>query len=60
VFRFFQSEDPDEAMAIARGLGARWLALYGTDRIRFPPEGRLELVYETEGARVYRVIERPR
>jgi hypothetical protein len=57
VFRFFRTSDPDEAMAIARGLGARYVVLYGADRLRFDPTGRLVPVYEEEGARVYRLAD---
>ena len=35
VFRFFRTTDPAEAMAIAQSLGARYVALYGADRVRF-------------------------
>ena len=35
VFRFFRTTDPAEALAIARGLGARFVCLYGQDRLRF-------------------------
>jgi hypothetical protein len=55
VFRFFRTSDVDEAMAIARGLGARYVALYGGDRLRFDPVGRLDPVHEEDGARVYRI-----
>jgi hypothetical protein len=55
VFRFFQTEDAKEALAIARDLGASYLALYGTDRVRFDTTGRLEPLHEEEGARVYRM-----
>ena len=39
VFRFFHTTDADEAMAIARCLGARYVVLYGRDRVRFDPTG---------------------
>lgn len=55
VYRFFHTSDPDEAMAIAHGLGARYVALYGADRLRFDAAGRLVPVYEEDGARVYRL-----
>jgi hypothetical protein len=57
VFRFFRTSDPEEAMAIARGLGARYVVLYGADRVRFDPTGRLVPVYEEDGARVYRLAD---
>jgi hypothetical protein len=56
VFRFFRTEDPAEAIQIARSLGASYLALYGSDRVRFDTAGLLESVYEEEGARVYRIV----
>ena len=55
VFDFFRAVDAGEAMAIAQELGARYVALYGTDRLRFPLDGRLEVVYEEQGARVFRI-----
>jgi len=55
VFRFFRSEDRAEALAIARTLGASYLALYGSDHVRFDTTGVLEPVYEEPGARVYRI-----
>jgi hypothetical protein len=56
VFRFFHTTDADEAMAIARGLGARHVVLYGRDRVQFDPAGRLVPIHEEEGARVYRIL----
>jgi hypothetical protein len=56
VFRFFRTEDSAEAMQIARSLGASYLALYGSDRVRFDTTGMLESLYEEEGARVYRIV----
>jgi len=35
VFRFFRTADAGEALAIARGLEARFVCLYGADRLRF-------------------------
>jgi hypothetical protein len=35
VYRFFRTGDRDEALEIARSLEARFLALYGHDRVRF-------------------------
>jgi hypothetical protein len=55
VYRFFHTADAEEAMAIARSLGARYVALYGADRVRFDPAGRLLPIHEEEGARVYRL-----
>jgi hypothetical protein len=55
VFRFFRTTDSAEAMAIARALGARFLCLYGGDRVRFDPGDRLIPVHEEAGARLYRL-----
>jgi hypothetical protein len=54
VYRFFRTTSRDEALAIARSLDARFLALYGRDRVRFDTAGILEPVHEEEDARVYR------
>jgi len=56
VFSFFRARDQGEALAIASSLGATYLALYGSDRVRFDTSGVLEPVYEEEGARVYRIV----
>ena len=55
VYRFFRTTSRDEALGIARSLGASFLALYGGDRVRFDTTGVLEPVHEEEGARVYRI-----
>lgn len=52
---FFRTEDPAEARRLAQGLGARFVCLFGAERVRFPREGVLEPVFEDERARVYRV-----
>jgi hypothetical protein len=57
VFRFFHTTDAQEAIAIARSLGARYVALYGTDRLRFDSAGLLVPVHDEEGARVYRLAD---
>ena len=56
VFRFFHTADADEAMAIARSLGARYVVLYGRDRVLFDPTGRLVPIHDEDGARVYRIV----
>lgn len=56
VFRFFRTEDQEEALAIAAELGATYVALYGPDRLRFDPSGVLETVYDEGDARVYRIL----
>ena len=55
MFRFFHTTDADEAMAIARSLGARYVVLYGRDRVLFDPTGRLVAIHDENGARVYRI-----
>ncbi len=57
VFRFFRTTDREEAFGIARRLGARFLCLYGGDRVRFVPGDGLVPLYEEPGARVYRLRE---
>ena len=56
VYRFFRTTSREEALGIARSLGACFLALYGGDRVRFDTTGVLEPVYEEEGARVYSIL----
>jgi hypothetical protein len=53
VYRFFQTTDRTEALEIARSLRARFLALYGRDRVRFDGAGLLLPVYEEPDARVF-------
>jgi hypothetical protein len=50
VYRFFRTADRGEAVAIARRLGARYVCLYGSDRLRFETAGLLETVYDEPGA----------
>jgi hypothetical protein len=57
VYRFFHTSDTAEALAIARALGARYIALYGGDRLRFDSAGLLVPIYEENGARVYRLAD---
>jgi hypothetical protein len=56
LFRFFQTHDRGEALAIARRLGARYLCLYRTDRVRFDTDGLLLPLHEEEDARAYRIL----
>jgi hypothetical protein len=58
VHRFFQTEDAGEALALARGLGAQVLILYGAERVRFDTAGALEPLHAEPGARVYRLMAR--
>jgi hypothetical protein len=53
VYRFFHTTDRDEAMAIARELNARFLCLYGGDRVRFDPTGLLAPLREEPEGRCY-------
>jgi hypothetical protein len=55
VYRFFRTPDRGEAQEIARHLGARFLCLYGGDRIRFEAQALLEPLYEEPEARLYRI-----
>jgi hypothetical protein len=55
LYRFFRTRDREEARALARDLGARYLVLYWRDRIRFDPEGLLVPLHEEEDARAYRL-----
>jgi hypothetical protein len=55
IYRFFHTSDREEAAGIARSFDARFLALYGSDRVRFDTSGLLEPVYEEEGAHLYRL-----
>jgi hypothetical protein len=55
LFRFFRTTDRDEALEIARTLGATHLCLYGTDRVRFDGGGALKPLHEEDGARSYRL-----
>jgi hypothetical protein len=56
VYRFFQTTSREEAIDIARSLGASFLALYGRDRVRFDTAGLLEPIHEEEEARLYRLV----
>jgi hypothetical protein len=53
VFRFFRTTDTSEAVAIARGLDARFVCLYGPDRLRFDTAAVLEPVHVEAGARCF-------
>jgi len=59
VYRFFHTADASEAAAIASRLDARFVCLYGPDRLRFDPSGLLEPIHEEPGARVYRIRAAP-
>jgi len=53
VYRFFQTNDATEAFGIARGLGARFVCLYGPDRLRFEAPGALAAIHSEPGARCF-------
>jgi hypothetical protein len=59
VRTFFKTRDPDEARAVARALGARFVCLYGEDEIAFPPEGVLRTVFEKDNAKVLEILGPP-
>ena len=56
VYRFFRTTSREEALEISRSLGASFLALYGSDRVRFDTTGVLEPIHDEEGARVFRIL----
>lgn len=60
VRRFFRTDDPEEALGIARRLGAGHVYLYGAQTIDGAVEDRLEKVYVEGGVRLYRIPERGR
>jgi hypothetical protein len=55
VYRFFRTEDVGDAAAIARELRARFVCLYGPDRVRFDLAALADPVYEEPDARCYRL-----
>jgi hypothetical protein len=55
VHRFFRTKDASEARQIAEALQARFVCLYGSDRLRFPTGELLEPVYDEPGAAVLRI-----
>ena len=57
VYTFFRTQDRAEARRIAASLGARYVCLYGGERVRFDTTGVLESVYEEPEARVYRILD---
>ena len=59
LFLFFRTTERGEALAIARSLGARYLCLYGDDRIHFDPGASLAPLHEEPGGRAYRLEEAP-
>jgi hypothetical protein len=59
VFRFFRTDVRAEAMAIAREMDARFVALYGADRLRFDTSGLLVPIYEDGSVRILEFITPP-
>jgi hypothetical protein len=55
VYRFFHTNDREEAIGIARALSAQYMCLYGTDRLHFDPEGLVSPVHDEPEARCYRL-----
>ncbi|MCM2257616.1 MAG: hypothetical protein NDJ94_18430 [Vicinamibacteria bacterium] len=55
VHRFFRTRDPAEAERITRALGARFVALHGSDRLRFEPPPGWRVLHDAPGARLYRI-----
>ncbi len=57
VYTFFRTNDSAEARRIAASLGARYVCLYGAERVRFDTAGMFQSVYEEPEARVYRILD---
>jgi hypothetical protein len=57
--RFFETTDPQEAVAIARNLRATYLCLYPGDALNFDGTGVLGTLYTEKGMRVYRILMGP-
>jgi hypothetical protein len=55
VYRFFQTHDAAEAADIARALDARFVCLYGAERVRFDLAALADPVHEEPEARCYRL-----
>jgi hypothetical protein len=55
VYRFFHTPSAGEALGIAERLGARYVCLYGRDRVRFATEGILEPIHDEPGASCWRI-----
>lgn len=55
VYRFFRTTDVAEARSIAAGLDARFLCLYGADRVRFDVTLLATTVHDEPGARCYAI-----
>jgi hypothetical protein len=55
VRTFFRTRDPDEALAIANRLGARFVYLFGPQTMGVDPDTVLEPIYLEGNARLYRI-----
>jgi hypothetical protein len=56
VRAFFRSTDARDALEIARGLGARFVYLTGSQKVDFDTTGVLEPLFEQENERVFRIL----
>jgi hypothetical protein len=56
VFRFFRTADATEARQIAQGLDARFVCLYGPDRLRFDTAAVLAPVHVEAEARCFLIV----
>jgi len=56
VYRFFHTADASEAMAIARDLNARFLCLYGADKVRFNTTALLAPLRQEPEGRCYSLL----
>jgi hypothetical protein len=57
VYRFFHTKDRTEALAIAGQVGARYLCLYGGERVRFETAGLLAPIRQEPEGRCYAFID---
>jgi hypothetical protein len=57
VREFFRTEDPTAAFGIARGLGARYVYLYGPQTLSPQVAAKLDPIYSEAGVRLYRIPE---
>jgi hypothetical protein len=56
VRRFFRSRTPEQALAIARRLNARFVYMTGAQKVDFDARYVLDPIFEERGERVYRII----
>lgn len=55
VRRFFETQDAEEARAIAREVGATYVCLLRNEKLAFPVAGVLDTVYAAPGVTLYRL-----